>query len=132
LSFILRAFLVDPIEKQPAHMIPQVPHPIKKPRFAGPFYWMGRLERLCRASLPGTPTAGLQPAFGAARCASVQNRSEQFCRTPDRSVRSPTGKIVSYYRSTACRLDQPQNVVKVNVNEPYLVLHWYIIVTYNY
>ena len=43
-------------------------------------------------------------------------------RTPDRSVRSPTGKIVSFYKSTACGLDQSQNVVISSVNEPYLVL----------
>ncbi len=51
-------------------------------------------------------------------------------RTPDRSVRSPTGKIVSFYKSTTCDLDRPQNVVISCVNEPYLVLCWYIIATY--
>ena len=50
-------------------------------------------------------------------------------RTPDRSVRSPIGKIVSFYKSTTCGLDQPRNVVISSVNEPYLVLRWYIIAT---
>jgi hypothetical protein len=52
-------------------------------------------------------------------------------RTPDRSVRSPTGKMVSFYKSTTCDLDQSQNVVTSSVNEPYLVLCWYIIATYH-
>ena len=51
-------------------------------------------------------------------------------RTPDRSIRSPTGKTVSLYKSTICGLDQLQNVVISSVNEPYLVLCWYIIATY--
>jgi len=51
-------------------------------------------------------------------------------RTPDRSVRSPTGKMVSFYKSMTCALDQSQNVVIKNVNEPYLVMCWYIIATY--
>ena len=102
---------------------------IKKPTLRWAFLWMARLERLCRAVLPGTPKAGLQPALGAA-LTRVQNRSGRFCRTPDRSVRSSTVKMVSSYKSTTCGLDQSQNVVKKSVNEPYLVLCWYIIATY--
>jgi hypothetical protein len=51
-------------------------------------------------------------------------------RTPDRSVRSPAGEPISYLISTTCGLDQPQNIVISSVNEPYLVLYWYIIATY--
>jgi hypothetical protein len=50
-------------------------------------------------------------------------------RTPDRSVRSPTLEIVSLYKSTACDLDQSQNVAINRINESYLVVCWYIIVT---
>ena len=52
-------------------------------------------------------------------------------RTPDRSVRSPTGEIVCFYKSTTCDLDQPRNVVIGSVNEPILVVSWYIIATYH-
>jgi len=38
--------------------------------------------------------------------------------------------MVSSYKSTTCDLDQSQNLVKKSVNEPYLVLCWYIIATY--
>ena len=95
--------------------------------------------------LPGTLSADLR-STGRAALARVQNRSAhgcgwagpalrgaasgRFCRTPDRSVRSPAGKMVSFYKSTTCGLDQPQNVVISSVNEPYLVLCWYIIATY--
>ena len=51
-------------------------------------------------------------------------------RTPDRSVRSPIGKIVSIYKSITCGLDQPRNVVIMSVKEPYAVMCWYIIATY--
>ena len=40
-------------------------------------------------------------------------------RTPDRSVRSPIGKLVIIYKSTTCGLDQLQYVVIKSVNEPY-------------
>ncbi len=53
-------------------------------------------------------------------------------RTPDRSVRSPTGKMVSFDKSTTCDLDQSQNVVIKSINEPYVVLCWYIIATYGH
>ena len=51
-------------------------------------------------------------------------------RTPDRSVRSSTVKMLSSYKSTTCDLDQSQNVAIKSVNEPYLVMCWYIIATY--
>ncbi len=50
-------------------------------------------------------------------------------RTTERSVRRPTGKIVGFYKSKNCVLDQPQNVLINRVNEPKLVVCWYIIAT---
>ena len=51
-------------------------------------------------------------------------------RTPDRSVRSLNCELVILYKSKTCDLDQSRYVVMKSVNEPYLVMCWYIIATY--